>query len=533
MHCYVAALTQPADSLAQGFIPKTLCRRAEIGCWVVQHFKSGLGITRQDIPAAMPQMFFHRVQNHYGLYPCTQVMPKDLILWVEHPAAGQRRAEQFARKAKWYLGKECGWRQTQLGGQLPFLAAVSLVMGSWSKGAIVLLVALGGLVGLGGFLGLLLWAVVRLLPLDRAPLLNMARGSLRRRGLSPVFALVALFVGVVTLTVSAVVTQNAVSVMDSVTLDFQGPNLTVLAPASQDARVLRALESMPVESLSTGYQTRVRAIALASNPDQTISAVLEARSTSEGYLLSGAEWGSRPGGVYLFAQDEVAQHSSVEITLWDGTRRILPVVGTYQVDFDTQFRPELGVLLPVELSRSVTAPSHARFEVRVPAGRLADSAAALGAALPDAAVINRVAYAARFTSAYHNLFLLAISVTSLALLAGALLMANSVSLSVLDRRYEIGVLKAMGYTRGHVLLTLVVEYAIIALVAGAAGLVCVRAFLWLVGMQQPMAARLRVLTPAASAAVLFGTLGLALLAVLAVVWKPTRVSPLVVLNDRE
>ncbi len=416
---------------------------------------------------------------------------------------------------------------------LPFLAAVSLVMGSWSKGAIVLLVALGGLVGLGGFLGLLLWAVVRLLPLDRAPLLNMARGSLRRRGLSPVFALVALFVGVVTLTVSAVVTQNAVSVMDSVTLDFQGPNLTVLAPASQDARVLRALESMPVESLSTGYQTRVRAIALASNPDQTISAVLEARSTSEGYLLSGAEWGSRPGGVYLFAQDEVAQHSSVEITLWDGTRRILPVVGTYQVDFDTQFRPELGVLLPVELSRSVTAPSHARFEVRVPAGRLADSAAALGAALPDATVINRVAYAARFTSAYHNLFLLAISVTSLALLAGALLMANSVSLSVLDRRYEIGVLKAMGYTRGHVLLTLVVEYAIIALVAGAAGLVCVRAFLWLVGMQQPMAARLLVLTPAASAAVLFGTLGLALLAVLAVVWKPTRVSPLVVLNDRE
>jgi len=416
---------------------------------------------------------------------------------------------------------------------LPFLAAVSLVMGSWSKGAIVLLVALGGLVGLGGFLGLLLWAVVRLLPLDRAPLLNMARGSLRRRGLSPVFALVALFVGVVTLTISVVVTHNAVSVMESVTLDIQGANLTVLADASQDARVLRALESLPVENLSTGYQTRVRSITLASNPEETFSAVLVAPSTPDGYLLSGAEWGSRPGGVYVTTLGTIPEGSSVEVTLWDGSRRILPVVGTYEVDFETLFRPELGVLLPVELSRSVTAPTQARFDVRVPAGRLADSASALGAALPDATVINRVAYAARFTSSYRNLFLLAISVTSLALLAGALLMANSVSLSVLDRRYEIGVLKAMGYTRAHVLLTLVVEYAIIALVASAAGLVCVRAFLWLVGMQQPMAAELLVLTPAASAAVLFGTLGLALLAVLAVVWKPTRVSPLVVLNDRD
>jgi hypothetical protein len=48
-----------------------------------------------------------------------------------------------------------------------------------------------------------------------------------------------------------------------------------------------------------------------------------------------------------------------------------------------------------------------------------------------------------------------------------------------------------------------------------------------------MAAKLLVLTPAVTAMVLFGTLGLALLAVLAAVWKPTRVSPLVVLNDRE
>jgi putative ABC transport system permease protein len=144
-----------------------------------------------------------------------------------------------------------------------------------------------------------------------------------------------------------------------------------------------------------------------------------------------------------------------------------------------------------------------------------------------------VAYAARFTSAYHNLFVFAVSMASLALLAGMLLMANSVSLAVLDRRYEIGVLKSMGYTRWHVLVTLMVEYALIALIAAGAGLVVVRGFLWLMGIQNAMAASLMVLTPLTAGAVASLTLGLTLFTVLAVTWKPTQVSPLVVLNDRE
>jgi putative ABC transport system permease protein len=114
-----------------------------------------------------------------------------------------------------------------------------------------------------------------------------------------------------------------------------------------------------------------------------------------------------------------------------------------------------------------------------------------------------------------------------------LLMANSVSLSVLDRRYEIGVLKAMGYARWHILVTLMVEYALIALVATGAGLALVRIFLWLVGLLNPLAANLLALTPEAAAAVILLALGLTLFTILAATWKPTQVSPLVVLNDRE
>jgi putative ABC transport system permease protein len=417
---------------------------------------------------------------------------------------------------------------------LPFLAVVSLVMGSLLQGVAVLLVAVFGLVGLGSFLGSALWLVVRLLPLHRAPLLQMARGSLRRRGLTPVFALIALFVGVVTLTASAVVTQNAGRVNDSATLDIQGPNLTVLAPTQQEAGVLRALQGLPVESLSTGYETRVRSIRVVGDPEETFSAVLVARAEPEGYTLRGAEWGSRPDGVYITALGGgLPEGSRLEVTLWDGSTRQFAVVGTYQTDMSALYRPELGILLPNALSQSITPPDRVRFNLRVPPARLASAAAELGAALPNATIINQQAYAARFTTGYHDLFVLAITMSGLALLAGMLLMANSVSLSVLDRRYEIGVLKAMGYARGHILVTLVVEYAIIAVVACAAGLAIVGVFLLLLGLQNPMAAKLLVMTPLAAGTVTLVTLGLTLLTVLAVTWKPTRVSPLVVLNDRE
>jgi putative ABC transport system permease protein len=83
------------------------------------------------------------------------------------------------------------------------------------------------------------------------------------------------------------------------------------------------------------------------------------------------------------------------------------------------------------------------------------------------------------TLAYHNLFVLGVAMASLALLAGVLLVANSVSLAMLDRRYEIGVLKAVGYSRGQILFSLVIEYTLLAVVASAAGMAAVRVFLWI------------------------------------------------------
>lgn len=104
---------------------------------------------------------------------------------------------------------------------------------------------------------------------------------------------------------------------------------------------------------------------------------------------------------------------------------------------------------------------------------------------------------------------------------------------MLDRRYEIGVLKAIGYTRGHLLATLAVEYGLVAVIATGAALAGVRVMLWGLGQANNLAARLLVLAPGTAALIALTGVGLILLTVLAMTWGPTRVSPAIVLNDRE
>ncbi|MEZ4671903.1 MAG: FtsX-like permease family protein [Anaerolineae bacterium] len=58
----------------------------------------------------------------------------------------------------------------------------------------------------------------------------------------------------------------------------------------------------------------------------------------------------------------------------------------------------------------------------------------------------------------------------LSLLAAAVIMANTVSLTMLERRHQIGVLKALGLTRGRVLRIVLLENTVIGLLGGLLGI---------------------------------------------------------------
>ncbi len=418
---------------------------------------------------------------------------------------------------------------------IPFAAVTSLVMGSIIAGIGVLVFAIAGLVVLGGFFGGLIWLTTRLMPVRRAPLARLAQKSMRRRGLGLIFAMIALFAGIVTITLGVVVTNGSRREMSSHNIEVKGYNLNVIAAGSQETMVKQEVEKQSPDMLALGYRASVKAIRLeGSNPSTNMQSLLVARTDPFDYQLSGAAWGSQPNGVYIYQSPmDTSSVSSEEIEFWDGSKRVFPVAGTYDLVWSPgSLYPQAGLLMPADLFKQVTPADTVTYFIRVPAARLNQVTSALGKALPDATVVNLLSYAMRFVQTYKNLFVLAVAMSALALLAGILLVANSVSLAMLERRYEIGVLKTLGYSRRNILATLAVEYSLIALIACVVGLLAVRIFLFVLGISNPLAGSILVLPLPMVAGIILGGVGLILITVLAITWRPTQVSPVFVLNDR-
>ncbi len=57
-----------------------------------------------------------------------------------------------------------------------------------------------------------------------------------------------------------------------------------------------------------------------------------------------------------------------------------------------------------------------------------------------------------------------VAIASLSMMAGVIIIANSVSLAMLERRREPGILKAVGYTSGTVLREVLIENGIVGAV---------------------------------------------------------------------
>jgi putative ABC transport system permease protein len=98
-------------------------------------------------------------------------------------------------------------------------------------------------------------------------------------------------------------------------------------------------------------------------------------------------------------------------------------------------------------------------------------------------------------------------VALLALLSSAIIMANTVALAVLERRRQIGVLKALGLKGRDALTVLLIETSLITLTSALLGLALSGAVLW--GFSQ--IAQTPIPLPARSLWVALGMIGLALL----------------------
>ena len=161
-----------------------------------------------------------------------------------------------------------------------FTALTSLAMGSLVAGIGVLAGILMGMALLGGFFSGLLWVFARLLPLRGFPLAQIAFNSLRRRGFALVFAMIALFIGVVSMSLGLAVTQISERKISSGAVEIQSNNLEILAAGAEESAIRQALQALSPEKVSLGYHTTLASLSLpGGEPVGPTNAVLAGAPT--------------------------------------------------------------------------------------------------------------------------------------------------------------------------------------------------------------------------------------------------------------
>lgn len=141
---------------------------------------------------------------------------------------------------------------------------------------------------------------------------------------------------------------------------------------------------------------------------------------------------------------------------------------------------------------------------------------------------------ATFTNLVNQILAFPLLLSLLSLFSGSILMANNVALAVLERRTEVGVLKAIGAKRGQVLKILLWESSLLGLLGGLLGIgSSLGIALILPGMARTANPNLNLLvswSPLSAGVLIVLGIGLAMTATTLSSWQAIQEKPLVVLR---
>ena len=433
-----------------------------------------------------------------------------------------------------------GWRTSLLIGglyallALAFLGVSSLIMGSLVQGLGIIGLAIAGLIVLGLLFGAAFFVLVRL-PLPGQTLLALARGSLRRRPTRVLFALIALFAGVFAISLSTMALTTAVQRAASRQIAATGDNVWVYGSAADDTAVRAALTAQGVQGVRASYQLP----AQLSGPNAVAQLALTGHGPEangqEVQLDDGTAWDSAPEAAFL-PHNLAAQPwglktgDTFQVRLASGQTATLRVAGFYRDGPNAILLPPQGIVINAPAALQLGGPgTRASFIGQAPVAQLTDITQALGQSLPGQMVISKADIANRLNGFYNGLVKLVFAVAGLALIAGAVLIANAVGLAMVERQREMGILKAVGYSSRSVLAVILLENGLLGLLAGAGGVAATAGVIPILDRLQP--ALNMSFDPALALGMAALSVLLALAAAWSAAWGPTRARPLAVLRN--
>ena len=327
-------------------------------------------------------------------------------------------------------------------------------------------------------------------------LLGVALQGLRTRKLRAALSALGIAIGigamVAVVGVSSSAQANLIAEIDALGTnlltvspgtDFLG-NSAVLAPSSVPmiAHMLNVKRDAPIYQLTNANVYRTPFVPAEQTGGIGVDAASENLPKVLGAGLSSGHFLSAVGQRY----PEVVLGSQAAATL-----QINQVGGHVLVYIGNRYFNVIGILKPVKLDSSLDSvvfislpvaerlfqqlPEPSEIYVRSDQNNVTSVANLLPATAnpqdPSGVSVNRPSDVLEARAAAKRQFTtLLLGLGAVALLVGAIGIANIMVISVLERRGEIGLRRALGATRGHISLQFLAESALLAAIGGVFGL---------------------------------------------------------------
>ncbi|HEX6544049.1 MAG TPA: FtsX-like permease family protein [Ktedonobacterales bacterium] len=413
--------------------------------------------------------------------------------------------------------------------------------------------------------GLLLLALVAIalviacLPAAARAEVQLSLRNIGRARVRSAATLVALFVGVFAVGLGLVLGQNLKDFLYTRGATVNPDNAYILA-SSQDAPLVAAQlgQMAHVSNQKVSWAAPARLVAINGQPapgqtgegetgnlsgitgfDLAHSSLPQAtpqqgaQDHRTGRLLTAADAGTL-NAVFPLSQSETPTRlklgDEVVMASLDGkAQQTLRVVGFY-TGLGTS--ADLSAIL-VDRNVAMTLGQghpYTIFAVRLPVASQTADLQSIKQAVPGVITLGDVAAMNQIDTILNNIIQVVESVASLAMFAGLVLIANTVALAMLERRRELGILKAIGHTSRGVLGMVLAEHGLLAIV-GASSALC------LVSLAAALLTQITFQTtslPSASSTVILALAGattaLCMLVAAGVAWRSTRIRPVEVLR---
>jgi putative ABC transport system permease protein len=365
-------------------------------------------------------------------------------------------------------------------------------------------------------------------------LFSVALQGLRTRRLRASLSALGIAIGigamVAVVGVSASSQANLLSLIDSL-----GTNLLTVAPGQTflgsnevlpDTALGTILHMPAVERASAVYEISGATVRRSPYVPAEQTGGIGVDATDPGLLAALS--GKLASGRFLSASND--DYPTVVLGAQAAsTLEISRASGHIQVYLNGTWFTVIGIMAPVVLDPNLdstafiglpaaerlfrTQPNPSEIYVRAGVGRVSQVSNLLAPTAdpqnPDGVQVSRPSDALEARAAAKGQFTtLLLGLGAVALLVGAIGIANIMVISVLERRGEIGLRRALGATRRHISLQFLAESALLAALGGIAGLLlgALATFVYSQAQGQPMVIPVYALVAAPAAGLAIGTL---------------------------